>query len=477
MEVFFKMKKFLAFVLVFVLALGASVPVFAADFYGVLDFYKYTEPDGQFYWAMPDLELAVAAEIVRGYPANPPTAIRDYQMTGKVVCKVLGPLMPENTLTRAEFAAMLSRALGLDQTAPQNPFKDVKSDAWYYQPIMQLVNKNIIPLDYYKGTFNPNGNITRKEIAIWLSNAAVSYQIPLANVPLHFKDYSDSDPYSAAISNAVGLKILSGYPDGTFRPNAYANRAEAVVMLMRLMRLLPSDLTEQEAINVISHAEQAIAKLSQAWIPTNFYKLPDGTYADVGPNPNPIFAQALKEYQQEAKDYVTEYNLYPWTEPTVIDDRANILNDKCKNGFLPNMDKYFYKGTKMGVWDTDGHKGPGTGGSFGNRAEYGVVDSILLRGGNLSDGTYVYPLGAYWFKSDSYNIIKISTMGNIASVYYSRTGKVDRPNDPGTWQTAYAHALLVKQDGKWKFAAYDGAYNPATQKWDLEWIDTIRDRL
>jgi hypothetical protein len=467
------MKKFLAFVLALALALGASVPVFAADFYGVLDFYKYTEPDGPFYWAMPDLELAVAAEIIRGYPANPPTAERKYLMTGTVTCKVIGPLMPENTLTRAEFAAMLARALGLEFTSPQNPFKDVKSDAWYYEPVMQLVNKNIIPLDYYNGTFNPNGNITRKEIAIWLANAATSYQIPLANVPLHFKDYSDSDPYSAAISDAVGLKILSGYPDGTFRPNAYANRAEAVVMLMRLMRLLPSDLTEQEAINVISNAEQAFAKLSQAWIPSTFR---DGKMYLLSEH-NPYFDNALKEYQQEAKDYVTEYNLYPWTEPTVINDKANILNDKCKDGFLPNMDKYFYKGTKMGVWDTDGHKGPIIGYFLGNRAEYGVVDGILLRGGNLSDGTYVYPLGAIWIKPDSYKVIKISTMGNIASVYYSAIQKTDRPNDPGTWGTVYAHALLVKQDGKWKLAAYDAAYNPVTQKWDLEWIDTIRDRL
>ncbi|SDF02980.1 S-layer homology domain-containing protein [Thermoanaerobacter thermohydrosulfuricus] len=465
------MKKFLSFVLVLALVLGVSIPAFAADFYGVLDFYKYTEPDGPFYWAMPDLELAVAAEIIRGYPANPPTAERYYGGFGTVTCKVVGPLMPENTLTRAEFAAMLARTLGLDTAARQNPFKDVKSDAWYYNPIMQLVNKNIIPLDYYNGTFNPNGNITRKEIAIWLSNAAVSYQIPLANVPLNFKDYSNNDPYSAAISNAVGLKILRGYDDGTFRPNAYANRAEAVVMLLRLMRLLPSDLTEQEAINVISNAEQAFAKLSQAWIPN---------YVDSPLGHNSVVDNAIKEYQQEAKDYVTEYNLYPWTEPTVIKDTPHKGTDGLwynKNGFLPNLDKYIYKNTKMGVWDTDGHKGPTIGGAFGNRNEYGVVDSILLRGGNLSDGTYVYPLGAYWIKSDSYKIIKISTMGNIASVYYSRTGKVDRPNDPGTWQTGYAHALLVKQDGKWKFAAYDGVYNPATQKWDLEWIDTIRDRL
>jgi len=471
------MKKFLSFVLVLALVLGVSVPSFAADFYAVQDFYKYTEPDGPFYWAMPNLELAVAAEIIRGYPADPPTAERYYQMTGVVTCRVIGTLMPENTLTRAEFAAMLARALGLDAATVQNPFKDVKSDAWYYKPIMQLVNKNIIPLDYYKGIFNPNGNITRKEIAIWLSNAAKSYNIPTANETPRFKDYSSSDPYYPAIANAVGLKILRGYPDGTFiRPNAHANRAEAVVMLTRLIKLLPCDLTEEEAIKVISRAEQAFAKLSQAWIPTTFYKGPDGKYIGIGTH-NPIFDNALKEYQQEAKDYVTEYNLYPWTEPTVINDKANILSDKCKDGFLPNLDKYIYKNTKMGVWDTDGHKGPIIGGAFGNRAEYGAVDSILLRGGNLSDGTYVYPLGAYWIKPDSYKVIKISTMGNIASVYYSVIQKADRPNDPGVWGTVYRHALLVKQDGKWKFAALDGAYNPATQKWDLEWIDTIRDRL
>jgi hypothetical protein len=61
----------------------------------------------------------------------------------------------------------------------------------------------------------------------------------------------------------------------------------------------------------------------------------------------------------------------------------------------------------------------------------------------------------------------MTTMGNIASVYYSRLEQINRPGVPyaSDWIRTYQHALLVKQDGKWKWAAYDPLYS--------EWSDNI----
>ncbi|MDI6604098.1 MAG: S-layer homology domain-containing protein [Thermoanaerobacteraceae bacterium] len=453
-----------------------SANAFAADFYAAQDFYKYTEPDGAYYWAMPDLELAVSAEIIRGYPANPPTIERDDWKIGDITYNVIPTLMPENTVTRAEFAAMLARTLGLDVKAINNPFSDVKPSDWFYEPVSELVNKNIIPLDYYNGKLNPDGNITREEIAIWLANAAVAYQIPLKNAPIPFSDYSNTAKYAPAISDAVGLKLISGYPDGTFKPTANADRAEAVTMLIRLIRLLPCDLTNEEAASVIANAEDCCAKYTQAYVP-DVYTAPYRKH-------NPVVDNALKEYQQNAKDYVTQYNLYPWAEPTFYPEDTGLRQDpQCpgiiydKGYFFPNLDKYIYKGLQNADWKSPGHLGP-TADGYGNRSEYGIVDSMNRRNDNYSDGKIAYPTqGKFYVQKDSYKVIDMVTMGNIASVHYSRANCYDgfKVYDI-EWKTTDAYALLVKQDGKWKFAAYDTMKIPGTNQ-KTHWLSYIKDRL
>ncbi|AFK85894.1 MULTISPECIES: S-layer homology domain-containing protein [Thermoanaerobacterium] len=487
------MKKFILFIFILLFVIGTSVTAFAADFYGVQDFYKYTEPDGPFYWAYPDLELAVASEMITGYPANPPTMEHDYVFAGTVTDNVIGTLKPENTITRAEFASMLARALGLDTTALTNPFNDVKTTDWYYTPVSELVNKNIIPLDYYNGTLNPNGNITREEIAIWLANAASSYQVPLANVPLTFSDFSNTDRYAPAVADAVGLKIVSGYPDNTFRPKNTANRAEAAVMLMRLMRVLPSDLTQDEALNVIKNAEQGIAKFSQSWVSdatvlNDIFNVKDGKPTGITKGfHNSKIDDAIQDFQNTMKDYITIYNLYPESEPTLIQD--NYMKNPNKDNFEPNLNQYIYKYWDIGysyMFGKDapvGHLGPKAYYQYGPRVEYGILGNILGRGGSLPNGNYVMPFGQVFYVLNSYQIIHMTTMGNIASVYYSRLEEANRPGFKiqMEWQRTYQHALLVKQDGKWKWAAYDPLYSnnsDATQQDNTgSWLEAFKDKL
>ncbi|SHF41977.1 S-layer homology domain-containing protein, partial [Caldanaerobius fijiensis DSM 17918] len=313
-----KVKLFLALVLSAVV-LVTSVPAFAADFYAVSDFPKYMYPDGSYYWAKNDLILAVAAEIFRGEQPYPPTLEYVFRGSGLNTCKVIGPLSPEKPINRASFAAILARALGLSQQAPNMPFKDVPSNEWYYPYVSELVNQDIIPVDYYRdGKFNPAGNITRLEIAIWVTNALAVNHVEMHAVTPSFKDYSQNDRWHLNVDYAVGMGILKGYDDGRFGPYDAATRGQAAVMIVRMMRKLPCDLTPDEALNTIKNAEAAVSKLEQAYMVDSEPDIvpPQKLSDPLIYNRIQKWQDALAQYQKEAKDYITDYNLYPWVEST-----------------------------------------------------------------------------------------------------------------------------------------------------------------
>jgi hypothetical protein len=193
------------------------------------------------------------------------------------------------------------------------------------------------------------------------------------------------------------------------------------------------------------------------------------------------------------KDYITTYNLYPESEPTLIQD--DYMKNPNKDNFEPNLNQYIYKyystesplfGKNMPV----SYLGPKAYYSLEPKPEYGILGNVLGRGGLLPDGNNVMPFGAVFYDPNSYQIIHMTTMGNIASVYYSRLQQSNRPGVSGVsdWTRTYQHALLVKQDGKWKWAAYDPLYSLyssnalITQQQNDEynsesWLEAFKDKL
>jgi hypothetical protein len=187
------------------------------------------------------------------------------------------------------------------------------------------------------------------------------------------------------------------------------------------------------------------------------------------------------------KDYITTYNLYPESEPTLIQD--DYMKNPNKDGFEPNLNQYIYKYWDVGysyMFGKDasvGHLGPKAYYQYEPKVEYGILGNILGRGGRLPDGYNVAPFGSVFYDPNSYQIIHMTTMGNIASVYYSRLEEANRPGFQiqMEWQRTYQHALLVKQDGKWKWAAYDPLYSnnsDATQQDNTgSWLEAFKDKL
>lgn len=89
---------------------------------------------------------------------------------------------------------------------------------------------------YPDGSFRPNASITRAEFVTIVSRI-VSAKNPVRS------DFSDMDGHWArdAVDNAVSLGVITGYPDGTFRPDELISRAEVMAICNRLMGRLPCE--------------------------------------------------------------------------------------------------------------------------------------------------------------------------------------------------------------------------------------------
>ena len=131
---------------------------------------------------------------------------------------------PQGKITRAEAAALIARLAELDMSDKSKPdFADTPS-AWYNSAINIMVKKDLMFGDK-NGNFRPSEPITRGEFAraLLYIDAKNDKVAPFADVKGH--------QFEAAINQAFGNGRINGYPDGTFRPDDYIQRAEAARML------------------------------------------------------------------------------------------------------------------------------------------------------------------------------------------------------------------------------------------------------
>src|SRR5699024_823684 len=120
----------------------------------------------------------------------------------------------DRQITRAEAATMIARLEGLDMSNSNRPqFTDIKSN-WYNSAINAVTEKGLMQ-GYPDGTFNANAPITRAEFAQLIKNINHKSYI---NKGLPFEDVRGHWGYPA-IDKAYSTGLITGYPDGTFRPD------------------------------------------------------------------------------------------------------------------------------------------------------------------------------------------------------------------------------------------------------------------
>ena len=159
-----------------------------------------------------------------------------------------GEVRPQNSITRAEVAAIFFRLLEDDvrdaNYTRQNKFTDVSNDAWYCSAVSTLSAMGIIS-GYPDATFRPNASITRAEFAA----IATRFDVNGDKTPASFNDIADhwaKDEIAVAANNGW----VNGYEDGSFPPQNKITRAETMSLVNRVLNRKPEtaeDLLENMA--------------------------------------------------------------------------------------------------------------------------------------------------------------------------------------------------------------------------------------
>lgn len=156
--------------------------------------------------------------------------------------------VPDASITRAEFTALLVRAIGAPEGDGQ-PFLDVAESMWYTDTVKAAVQAGLFQNLPYQDAFEPDRAITRQEMAVMIYNA-LSYEEKLKNTQIEdnyylnqFADGQDiADWARTGAAKCVENEIINGMEteDGiSFAPNDLTNRAQAAAMLARYIDVEP----------------------------------------------------------------------------------------------------------------------------------------------------------------------------------------------------------------------------------------------
>lgn len=200
-----------------------QLPTFSRYIVGCLD---VTFADLADHWSRADVELMASKGIVAGLPN--------------------GQFNPGGTVTRAEFVALLVRALGLTKAdanaVSATSFTDVKNTDWFWPEVTAAVNAGVVG-GFDDGTFRPNDPVSREQAAALIARAlrlcgkaGTADEAALRELAKAFADGNTIADWALTdVGLAANLGIVQG-SDGRFAPQATATRAEAATMIARFWR-------------------------------------------------------------------------------------------------------------------------------------------------------------------------------------------------------------------------------------------------
>ncbi|MGV2967377.1 S-layer homology domain-containing protein, partial [Paenibacillus sp. AGC30] len=166
-------------------------------------------------------------------------------MGSRMVMKGTGEGMftPERDITRAEFAVVLVRGLGLKLDSSKNVFSDVAADAWYSRAINTAYEYQLLD-GFRDGTFRPDDKITREQamniIARAMDITGLKEKLPVQSGSTELQKYIDISDSSVwankGIAESIQAGIFSGRSDSKLAPKAHITRAEVATIVERLLQ-------------------------------------------------------------------------------------------------------------------------------------------------------------------------------------------------------------------------------------------------
>ena len=194
-----------------------SVEIDRFGTFAVLTYHKrFTDlPDS--HWAAKAVRILAARHVIRG--------------------KTSDRFAPNDAVTRAEFAALIARALGLRASAAA-PFRDVARDAWFADAVAAVHEAGIVT-GRSADVFDPYATITREEMAVMIVRAylhVTGREMPQTDGAAYFADRSELHEWSAAyVDAAYSLGLVRGKPDRRFAPGDVSTRAESAQVILNLL--------------------------------------------------------------------------------------------------------------------------------------------------------------------------------------------------------------------------------------------------
>ncbi|NOU99805.1 S-layer homology domain-containing protein [Paenibacillus planticolens] len=187
--------------------------------YTVIDHPK-TFGDLTSHWAKDDVETLASKLILNGIEED--------------------KFAPNNRITRAEFAAMLVRSLGLDEVKATG-FKDVAAADWFSGSVGASQKAGLIN-GYEDGTFKPDALISREQMATMVIRALKVAEKEVAVDASSLNKFADRNSVSSwskdAVAQAITTGIVQGVTDTSFAPQDNATRAQGAAMLKRMLEYL-----------------------------------------------------------------------------------------------------------------------------------------------------------------------------------------------------------------------------------------------
>lgn len=173
----------------------------------------------------PDLPKGEYYDVSNGHWAS--NAITDLSMMDIITGYDHSEFKPENSVTRAEAATMITKALNLKPVSG-TVFNDVSGSHWASGYINAVAKADIVN-GRGSGNYAPNEKITRAEISALLTRA---FALKASSGSASFHDINGHWAESSVIQIASS-ELATGYADGTFKPDANATRAEFAVFIHR----------------------------------------------------------------------------------------------------------------------------------------------------------------------------------------------------------------------------------------------------
>lgn len=175
----------------------------------LLFFAVNTSSYGEEHWGQVEMDYLLSKGIISGYPD--------------------GTLKPDDYITRAEFVKIVNNVIGSYEEVELS-FKDVDKKDWFYDEVAKAVKSGYVE-GYGDNTFRPNSPITRQEVAKIIVTVFGLEDDDLNN-DSRFVDQSRISNWAREYVFILKEKgYVSGYEDGTFRPNAPITRAESMKII------------------------------------------------------------------------------------------------------------------------------------------------------------------------------------------------------------------------------------------------------